>query len=141
MPIVKWTPMLDPFDEFDKFFSGVPALSQTGGFVPSMDIYEEKDRVVAEVQLAGIKPEDVNISIENDILTIEGQSEKKSEMEEKNYYRKEVRTGSFHRSVALPAGVKGEEAEAEYENGILKISIPKAESAKPKTVKVQIKKK
>lgn len=106
-----------------------------------MDIYQEKNDVIVETPLTGTRPEDVNISIANDILTIEGKTEKKSEVDEKNYYRKEVRSGSFHRSVALPASVNGDKAKAEYEDGVLKIVIPKEEQAKPKSVKVEVKKK
>jgi HSP20 family protein len=73
-------------------------------------------------------------------LTIEGESEKKSEVEDKNYYRNEVRYGNFHRSVALPASVEADKAEASYENGILKITVSKKEEVKVKKVEVKIKK-
>jgi HSP20 family protein len=140
MAINKWTPTWDPFEEADNFFRGFPLAKQITSFVPSLDIYQDKDSVVVETPLAGVKPEEVKISIENDVLTIEGQSEKKSEVDEKNYFRREVSYGSFHRSVALPAAVNGEKARAEYDNGVLKIIIPKEERAKAKAIKVQIKK-
>ena len=89
--------------------------------------------------MAGIDPEQVDVAMENDVLTIKGQTEKKSEVEDKNYYRKEMRAGSFYRSVALPARVAGDKAKATYEKGMLKIVIPKAEEAKPKTIKVEVK--
>ncbi len=125
---------LDPFDEFDSFFNW------SRNFTPAVDVWQDKDNVYVESPLAGINPDDVRVSVENDILTIEGQSEKKSEVDDKNYYRKEVRSGSFHRAVALPASVDGNKASAEFENGILKISIPKEEKAKPKAIDVKIKK-
>ena len=78
---------------------------------------------------------------ENNVLTIEGKSEQKTEVDEKNYYRKEVRCGSFHRSVALPTAVDASKAKAEYEEGMLKIRIPKDEKELPKSIKVDIKKK
>jgi len=135
MSLIKWTPMgLDPFDEFDSFFNW------SRNFTPAVDVWQDKDNVYVESPLAGINPDDVRVSVENDILTIEGQSEKKSEVDDKNYYRKEVRSGSFHRAVALPASVDGNKASAEFENGILKISIPKEEKAKPKAIDVKIKK-
>ena len=139
MTLIRWTPMWDPFEDMDSW--GMPALRQLNGFVPSLDIYQDENNVVVEAPLAGVKPENVDIAIENDVLTIQGKSEKKREVEDKNYYKKEVRYGSFHRSVALPANVKGDQAEAVYEDGILKITIPKEEKARPKTVKVEIKKK
>jgi len=139
MSIIRWTPFLQPFDEMDKFFGDLPAAIQPTSFVPSLDIYQTKDNVIVEAPLAGIKPEDIKITIENDVLTVEGQTEKKSEIDDKNYYRKEVRYGSFHRSIALPVSVDGDKARAEYEDGVLKITVPKQERIKAKSVKVEIK--
>ncbi|MFA4937553.1 MAG: Hsp20/alpha crystallin family protein [Patescibacteria group bacterium] len=139
MAIVRWAPMFPATDEFDKWFEDWPGLSQMSNFVPALDVYQTKDTVVVETPLVGINPDNVNISIENDVLTLEGKSEKKSEVDEKNYYRKEVRYGSFHRSIVLPAAVSGDKAKATYEKGVLKIIIPKEERAKPKTVKVEVK--
>lgn len=134
MSIIRWRPMLDPFSDFDKFFEEWGGGPQ--GFVPALDVYQDNDSVIVETPLPGIDPDKVNISVENDVLTIEGETSKKSEVDEKNYYRKEVRTGSFHRAVALPASVAGERANAEYKNGMLKITIPKEERAKPKQIKI-----
>ena len=137
MSIVRWTPMMPAFDDFNKFFDDFGVM-RGGSFVPALDVYQTKDAVVVETPLAGIDPDKVNVSIENDVLTIEGQVEHKSEVDEKNYYRKEVRSGAFHRSVALPTSVMGEKARATYAKGILKIEIPKEERAKPKSVKVEV---
>src|SRR3989344_6081629 len=133
MSIVKWTPFLPSwFDEFDR--EDWPAIS---GFTPALDVYQDKDEVVVEAPLAGIDPAKVEISIENDVLTIKGESEKRSEVEDKNYYRKEVRRGSFYRSIPLPTHVIGDKASEIAEGGVLKISIPKAQEAKPKKIKIQ----
>ena len=136
MALIKWSPFLEPFEDMEKF------MQEHGGegFAPAIDVYETKNDVVVEAPLAGINPEDVEISIENDVLTIKGGTKKESEVEEKNYYRKEVRSGSFFRSVALPAHVISDKAEAESKEGMLKITIPKAEEAKPKTIKVKVNK-
>lgn len=124
------------FNEF------LPALrGDQAGFTPAVDMYEDKDNVIVETQLAGIDPEKVDIAIENDVLTIKGESEKKSEVEDKNYYRKEIRRGNFYRSIPLPTKVEGDQASAIVEDGILKISVPKAAAVKPKTIKIQTKKK
>jgi HSP20 family protein len=139
MSIIKWTPMLDPFNEMDRWLDNWPQANM-GNFAPAIDVYEDENNVYVETPLPGINPEEVNIAIENDVLTIEGGSEKKTEVDEKNYYRKEVRYGSFHRSVALPSSVKGEDAKAEYEKGVLKITVPKEERVKPKKVKIEVKK-
>jgi HSP20 family protein len=142
MSLIKWTPFLDPFEDMDKFFSeSLPAMRQgRSGFVPAVDMYEDNDNVIVETQLAGIDPEKVDISIENDTLTIKGEGEKTSEVEEKNYYRKEIRRGSFYRSIPLPTHVLGDKAAAVAEGGVLKITIPKAPESKPKTIKIQSKK-
>lgn len=107
------------------------------GFTPAVDMYEDKDNLIVETQLAGIDPEKVDISIENDVLCLKGEGEKKSEVEEKNYYRKEIRRGSFYRSIPLPAHVLGDQASAEAVDGVLKISIPKAPEAKPKKIEIK----
>ena len=138
MNLIKWRPMLDPLDEeFERFFSQMPSIGGSKGFVPSLDVYQSNDAVVVETPLAGIDPKNVSISIENDVLTVEGRSEKRSEVDDKEYYMKEVRTGAFHRSITLPVGVDGDKAKAEVENGLLKISIPKSERIKPKTIPIE----
>jgi len=138
--LIRWNPFFDAFEEdWDKVFDRWPALSPSkqAGFVPAVDVYEDKDNVIVETQLAGIDPENVDISIENDVLSIKGESEKKSEVEDKNYYRKEIRRGSFYRSVQLPAHVLGDKASAEAKDGVLKISIPKSEEIKPRKINIK----
>lgn len=129
--------MWDPF-QADKFFEDMP--TEMTSYTPAMDIYQDKDNVIVETPLAGVDPAKVSVSVENDVLKIEGASEHQSEVDEKNYYRKEVRYGSFYRAVALPTHVRADKANASYENGLLKVIIPKAEEVKPKTIKVSIKK-
>ena len=134
MPIIKWSPFLEPFEEMEKI------MEQGKGFSPAIDVYETKEEVVIEAPLAGINPEDVKISIENDVLAIKGEAQKESEVDEKNYYRKEIHSGSFFRSVVLPAHVISDKARAESKEGMLKITIPKAPETKSKTIKVEINK-
>lgn len=130
MSLIKWEEIDDlvPFSRHQQF-----------GFTPAVDMYEDHDNVVVETQLGGIDPAAVNISIENDVLCIKGESEKKSEAEDKNYYRKEIRRGSFFRSIPLPTKVNGEKAEANVAGGILKIVIPKLMETKTKNIKIKIK--
>ena len=143
MSLIKWTPFLSEFDDMDKMMeSMLPAVrGNQFGFTPAVDMYEDKDNIVVETQLGGIDPEKVDISIENNILTIKGESEKKSEVDDKNYYRKEIRRGSFYRSIPLPTKVDGDGASAINEDGVLKITVPKASEIRPKTIKIQTKKK
>ncbi|MDD5110114.1 MAG: Hsp20/alpha crystallin family protein, partial [Patescibacteria group bacterium] len=129
-----------PFRYMDNIFNG--ALSPIRqGFTPAVDVYQTKDAVIVETPLAGVDPKDVEITVENDVLTIRGEMKKESEVEDKDYYRKEVRAGSFYRSVALPTRVVSDKASAESHEGMLKITIPKAAEVKPKTVKIVAKKK
>lgn len=139
MSIVRWRPMWPGTQDLDRWFDDFGQSMGMSGFVPALNIYQTTDDVIVETPLPGVDPEKVNISIEDDVLTIEGSTEQKTEVDEKNYYRKEIRAGSFHRSAALPAAVNGDKAVATYEKGILKVVIPKEERAKPKTVKVQVK--
>lgn len=134
---------MEPFEDMEKIFSEFSPAPWGGqsGFVPAVDIYEDKNNVIVETQLAGVDPDKVNISIENDVLCIKGEGEKKSEVEDKNYYRKEIRRGSFYRSVPLPAHVDGDKASAEAIDGVLKVSIPKSLQAGPKTIKIKTSKK
>jgi len=129
MSLIPWSPFLDTFENLEN-----------SNFLPAIDVYENKDSVVVEATLAGIKPANINISVKDDVFTIEGQREETSEIEEKNYYRKEVRTGSFHRSVILPASVQADKSEAVFENGLLKVTLPKEERQKTKNIKIEIKK-
>ncbi len=129
MSLIPWSPFLDTFENLEN-----------SNFLPAIDVYENKDNVVVEATLAGIKPANINISVKDDVFTIEGQREETSEIEEKNYYRKEVRTGSFHRSVILPASVQADASEAIFENGLLKVTLPKEERQKTKNIKIEIKK-
>ena len=131
--IIRWS----PWGDMDKFFDA--DLWGGADFMPAVDVYQDKDNVIVETPLAGVDPEKVDISIENDVLTISGRTEEKKEVKREDYYRKEVREGSFARSVILPMAVKADQAEAHSEKGILKIVLPKAEEAKPKKISVKIK--
>lgn len=119
MSLIKWTPMF-PFDDMEKMFEGMQ------GFAPAADVYETKTDVIAELSLPHIDPKDVDISIENNVLHVKGSTEKKTEVEDKDYFRREIRTGSFYRTIPLPTAVIGDKASAVHEEGVLKISIPKA---------------
>lgn len=141
MPIVRWRPFGDWPEDFDRLFEEVPmpmVPEKVKGFVPAIDVYKDKNNIVAETPLAGVDPKDVKISIENDILTIEGKTEKKSEVEEKNYFRKEVRSGSFFRRVALPTHVFGDKATATFEDGVLKVVVPTAGEVEPKKIAIKV---
>lgn len=142
MSLIKWAPFFSDADDMDKVMESLlPSIpGNQFGFTPAVDVYEDKDNIIIETQLAGIDPEKVNITIENNVLCLKGESEKKSEVEDKNYYRKEIRRGSFYRAIPLPTKVNGDNASAVNEGGILKITIPKADEIKPKLIKIENKK-
>lgn len=126
-----------PGNDLSRFFGD--EFLGTGDFFPSLDVYQNKDNVIAELALPGIDPAKVDITIENDVLTVSGSTEEKQEVKREDYYRKEVRTGSFSRSVVLPMAVKGEDTQAHYDKGVLTITMPKEESVKPKKISVSVK--
>ncbi len=135
----------DPFQEMEQMMKNFPSnglmpMGQ-GGFAPALDMYETKDALIVEAPLPGINPANVEVSVENGIVTVKGASTKEHEMDDKNYYRKEVRSGSFFRQIALPMAVKEDEVSAEFEDGVLKVTCPKMELAKPNKVTVKIIKK
>lgn len=133
--LIRFTPQSD----IDRFFGESFFPFTTHNFSPAIDVFQDNDNLIVETQLPGIDPKDVDIAIENDVLTISGATKEKKETKQEDYYRKEIRQGSFSRSVILPVGVKGSEAHAEYEDGVLQITLPKAEEAKPKKISVNIK--
>lgn len=140
MSIIKWSPFFEPFDNFDKMFEGLPAVQRGQGLVPAIDVYDSKDAIVVETALPGVDPSKVDLAIENGALRISGSSERKTEVDEKEYYRKEIRSGSFMRQVALPQGIKEDAAKASFKDGILKIEIPKLEEPKTKSIKIDVNK-
>jgi len=143
MSIIRWNPSVEPFREMEEMMNNLPSTSPAGikGFVPAVDIYEENNNVVVETPLAGVKPEDVEVSLEKGVLTIQGKSTTEHEVDEKNYYRKEVRGGSFFRQIALPAPVKDDQIKASFEDGILKVTCPKSAPSNAKKINVEIIKK
>ena len=105
----------------------------------SIDMYQTKDDVVVKAALSGVKPEEVDITITGDTLTIKGEHKEEEETKEKNYLYREFRYGNFSRSVTLPVEVKGDKADASFEDGLLMVTMPKSEGIKPKQIKVKTK--
>ncbi|MCB9799013.1 Hsp20/alpha crystallin family protein [Candidatus Nomurabacteria bacterium] len=145
MAIIKWSPNLDPFAEMEEMMKNFPTLPAMRGmqrsFAPAVDVYEDKGNIIVEAALAGMDPKDVHVSIEKGIVTIKGEEKTEHEVEEKNYYRKEVRNGSFVRQIPLPAQIQEDKVDAEFCDGMLKITCPKAAGNDKKEVKVKVAKK
>jgi HSP20 family protein len=101
-----------------------------------LDIHATSDELVVEAALPGVKPDDVEITVTGDTLTLSGQSSVESEREERGYLMREIRRGSFSRTISLPTDLRTESATASFENGMLRLSIPKAEAAKPRQIRI-----
>ena len=103
----------------------------------AMDMYETDDSVVVKLAVSGAKPEDIQITVVGDTLTIKGKVEAEQETKDRNYHLRERRYGSFVRTVTLPVPVNVDATTAEFENGILTLTAPKREEVKPKTIQVK----
>jgi HSP20 family protein len=101
-----------------------------------VDVYETDDKLVVKAPVPGVKPEEIEVTITGELLTIKGEFKAEQKTEKGNYLRQERRYGSFSRQISLPTGVKADQAKATFENGVLSLEMPKAEEAKVKTVKV-----
>ena len=122
MALIQWRPF--PFDDFENF-------NRT--FDLATDVYEENGNVVVEMHVPGINPDNVDISIENEHLHVTGYREEREETEDQEYYRKEIRTGSFERLIPLPTAVDESNTRARYRDGVLTISLPKQEEKERKS--------
>jgi HSP20 family protein len=124
----------------DSFVRPSHALAVLGeAATPTLDVYQTPNEIVVKAALPGLKPEDVSIDITGETLTIQGESKAEQEVKKEDYLYQERRYGTFYRSVVLPSGLKPDKAEATMEDGILTLTIPKAEEVKRKAIKVKAK--
>ncbi|KPK78878.1 MAG: hypothetical protein AMJ81_14660 [Phycisphaerae bacterium SM23_33] len=125
-------------DLFGRFFEDWPlAGTRQETWWPALDIVEHDDAVVVKADLPGLKTEDIDISVQNNVLTISGEKKESKEEKGESYYHVERRFGSFHRDMTLPAGVDADKVQASYHDGVLTITLPKTEQAKPKRIQVK----
>ena len=113
--------------------------SAAASWVPPVDVLEEKDHIRIVLELPGVKPEDVNISLEQNVLTISGTKQQQAEERTERVHRYERTYGAFERSFTLPASVDAQNIKASYENGVLTVTLPKTEKAKPRQIPVETK--
>src|ERR1700752_750107 len=123
---------------FTDFFGRAMQEQNLTTWAPSVDIYEAEHELVVKADLPDIKPEDLDIRVENNILTIRGERKFEKKEDEKNYLRVERSYGSFARSFSLANTVNTEAIQADYKDGVLTLNIPKRDEAKPKQIKVQV---
>jgi len=107
-----------------------------GAWNPSVDIYENKDQIVLEAELPGMKQEDFELTVENNVITLRGERQLEKKEESDNYHRVERSYGSFTRSFTLPQTVSAEGATAEYTNGVLRVTLPKREETKARRIQI-----
>jgi HSP20 family protein len=148
--MMRWDPFQDLRSAQDEMAQMSPMLAHALGlhtqqqgsatataWAPALDISERKDAYLVTVELPGIKPEDLDITMEDGLLTIQGERQFTQESSEQQFHRVERRYGAFRRSITLPAHVMAEGIEASFEDGVLQILVPKMEEAKPKRIQVR----
>ncbi len=144
MTLMRWDPFRELtwlertvdelFREFARPFFQVER--REWAWVPAMDMYETDDAVVVKLALPGVDPDKVEIRVSGDLLTIRGRLEDEVVEEDATYYIRERRVGAFSRTIQLPVPVEADEAEAVFENGVLTLTLPKAEEVRPKTIAI-----
>lgn len=123
---------------FDDSFTR-PFSMSGGSTMPAVDLYQDQESVYVRAVLPGIKPSDVQISVTADVLTLRGEFAQDEERKDITYHLREFRNASFERLLRLPVDVQTDKARADFENGILTVTLPKAEAVKPKTISIKVK--
>lgn len=136
----------DPFrdittlrDEMNRLFSRTvgDGVSSASSWTPPVDIFDGTDSIVLRAELAGLTPEDIDIEIDDNVLTLRGERRFRDSVEEGRFYRLERAYGGFQRSLTLPQGVRSDDISASFEHGVLTVRIPKAEEVKPRKIAVE----
>ena len=150
MSIIRWEPLRDlvsTHDHFNQLFNETFARAfgdqkevSLRTWVPPVDICETEDSLVLKAELPGIKPDDVEIRVEDNTLYLKGERKFEKEVKDENFHQVERSYGSFSRSFSLPSSIDSDKVKAEYQNGILILTMPKHEEAKPKTIKIDVSK-
>jgi HSP20 family protein len=147
MAITRWGPFRDVlalqnrmnslFQDYNRSQSEGDALT-TAAFVPPVDIYEDEHKIVLKLEVPGMKEDELDIQLENNVLTVRGERKFEKEEKEENFHRIERRYGSFYRSFTLPSTVDTEKVAASYNAGVLKLELTKKPEAQPKQIKINV---
>lgn len=147
MAITRWDPFRDVltlqnrmnslFQDFNRSQGDNDALT-TAAFAPPVDIYEDEHKIVLKLEVPGLKESDLDIQLENNVLTVKGERKFEKEEKEENFHRIERRYGSFFRSFSIPNTVNPESVKASYDAGVLRLELEKRAEAKPKQIKVEV---
>lgn len=150
MAIVRWEPFRDLVslqDRMNRLFNdsfrglsgtGEDDWSLGGTWAPAVDIYEQNGNVVLKAELPGVDAKEVDIRLENNVLTLSGERKIDNEVKRESYHRVERAYGSFTRSFTLPTVIDQEKIKAEYKDGVLQVTLPKREEAKPKQISINV---
>ncbi|QNI36867.1 Hsp20/alpha crystallin family protein [Edaphobacter albus] len=151
MAIIRFTPFRSPFSDLSLLQNRLDSMFQdfewsaeqnealtTGNFVPPVDVYEDSQKVILKLEVPGIKQDDLDVRLEDQILTVKGDRKFEKEEKEENFHRIERRYGSFVRSFTVPQTVDTESVAADYNTGVLTITLNKKAEAKPKQVKIKV---
>lgn len=152
MSLIRWMPntdLLDPFssleeirDEVNHLFNsslrrvGSPGLQ--AAFLPALDVAEEKDKFLIRCDLPGLRREDVSVTLQDNYLTIKGERKHEAETRETSYYRRERVSGTFTRMIEMPMSVDAKKIDAHFRDGVLHVTLPKSEEAKPKQIEIKV---
>ena len=151
MSIVRWEPFRDMVTiqgrlnrQFDEAFRGVPRPAGSGeefalgAWAPVVDIFEQEGAIVLKAELPGVDPKDVDVRVENNVLTLRGERKLDTEVKKESYHRVERSYGGFGRSFTLPTAVDTEKIKAEYKDGVLRVTLPKRGEAKAKQISISV---
>ena len=151
MAIVRWEPFRDLVGLqdrmnrlFDEAFRGGGRAAQEddwslgGSWAPAVDIYEQEGNIVLKAELPGVDPKDVDVRVENNVLTLHGERKFDNEVKRESYHRVERTYGAFSRSFTLPNVIDTEKIKADYKDGVLRMMLPKKEEAKPKQISISV---
>jgi HSP20 family protein len=144
--ITPWRPLRD-LEEWERRFEDLVRRPlwrwpvEERGWMPALDVFEKDDRFVVRAELPGMKEDDIDISVIGDTLSIKGEKKTETEVKDEDYYRCERSYGSFYRSIPLPSDVDANKIEANLDDGVLEVTLPKSAKVKPKKVAVSAKKK
>lgn len=137
MQLIKWEPLSEVERLLDNFPS-TPLMKSSWDM--SIDLYEEKGNMIAKMNIPGIEPENLSISVQDNTLRVSGSREDEKEVKDKHYYSKEIRRGEFEKFIRLPKSIDYNHVDAEYKEGTLEVSMPIVEGQKEASIKVKVRK-
>jgi len=148
MSLVRWRPFggdlklreRDFAHDLNRYFNDMQSwwegTGELGAWSPDVNVYDKENEIVVEAEMPGMKKEDIDVSVQDHTLTLSGERKEETETKDKHFYRRERVEGSFLRSIGLPTNVDSAKIDASYKDGVLTLTIPKAEEAKTKRVEI-----